>query len=852
MMQRVSLKTIIRDKELWLLVLLGVLYFHRPLFLGETLFFRDLGSNILLQKQLLVDFMKAMELPLWNPYLYGGQPYWAHVPYFPLYPANLLYLFLPFFKAFNVTLISHVIGCSVCAYLFSRVIGLHQTSSFVAGIIYGFCGYTLSLISHGCRLLAMPYLPLLFLFWHLFLLEGKKKWFIITVIVGVIQVLAGASETNVMSLLSLLGWTLFYPYPRTSIFRRVVCWSLLGTFIVGIASFQIFPTVEMILQSSRGHKMGYTTFSYWSLSPKRLPELAFPGFLGRIDTLPVEKHFWGHKVVDQGIPYILSIYFGWIALTLAIVGGLRKNTPRPPSRGDKDRDSVFPFRARIFLLALFAFSLLLSLGRFLPFFQVLYQYVPLISLFRHPIKLLTAGILPLAVLAGYGSELLFGGLHPPAPLNPPLTPPRRGLRPLTPPQGGKISAPSLKMSIVLWGIAGILLIITATFLLSDNFTNRFQEVFFEQSGGTPPYPPQGEIARGGVKFSFLHASAIWLLMILLYQYHRIKRRQWQHWILAGILAVDLLAAGKPVNPSALEGFFTKEPDLVQDIRRKIGEGRLFRTKSSSEYTVSVPSDNVVWLYRWNLEILDSYLAAFYRFPVIFHEDLDGLVQVHLVTLKSRIDSLPWERRLPLLSAGGVTLILTSDKISIPGVHRIAEIPNRSDMSLYLYQNETAAARVEFVTGWEVVNSNAEALDALLNPNYDPRRHVVLQKPESTIFEMHSGTLKIPTADSNFYECDGPVQIKKITSNTHSALFSVSNHCDGYLVFSEPFYPGWRVSVDGKPIPIWRANLAFSAIFLLAGEHEVKRSYRPNSLLFGVLSAVIFCVVLGVVVYKGLL
>jgi hypothetical protein len=320
-------------------------------------------------------------------------------------------------------------------------------------------------------------------------------------------------------------------------------------------------------------------------------------------------------------------------------------------------------------------------------------------------------------------------------------------------------------------------------------------------------------------------------------------------MLAGILAVDLLFAGKPINPSAPAEFFTDEPDSVQIIRREIGEGRLFRTKSSSDYTVAAPSDNIVWFYRWNLEILDSYLAAFYRFPVIFHGDLDRLAQVHIVTLKNLIDSLEWERRLPLLSAGGVTVILTGDDLALPGVRRIASIPNRSTMPLSLYRNETATNRIEFVTSWNVIHSDAEVLEALLNPNYDPRQQVVLQIPESTLFDRFAVTPEIPAADSGSSECHQPVQIKERTSNTHSASFAVANRCDGFLVFSEPFYPGWRVYVDGELAPILQANYAFSAVFLKAGEHEIERRYRPNSLLYGVLSTVMFCGLLCVVILR---
>ena len=197
----------------------------------------------------------------------------------------------------------------------------------------------------------------------------------------------------------------------------------------------------------------------------------------------------------------------------------------------------------------------------------------------------------------------------------------------------------------------------------------------------------------------------------------------------------------------------------------------------------------------------------------------------------------------------MTLILTEENFSVSGVRRIAEIPNRSTLPLYLYRNETAAARVEFVTSWEVADSDTHALQAMLHSDYDPRKHVILQTPESTLFEWPLKTSKIENTLPPLAECHGSVQIKKITATTHSASFAVSNSCDGSLVFSEPFYPGWRVYVDSKPTPVFRANYAFSAILLPAGEHQVERFYRPNSLLFGGISSLLFCGLLGVVMYK---
>jgi len=830
--QRVSLRAIFREKEFWLLVLLGILYFHRPLFLRETFFFRDLFSIFLTQKQLLTDFMKAGEFPLWDPYLHGGRPYFANALNSTLYPSNLLYLFLPYFRAFNVNIVLHFICYPVFAYLFSRVVGLRPVSGLIVGVVYGFCGYALSLVNLLNMFLAMTHLPLLLLFWHLFLLKRKRIWFVMTVVFGVVQVFAGSPEINIISLLFLLGWMLCYPYEQISIRqaqdrsipRKIVLWLLLGMFIVGIASIQIFPLGEMLAQSSRGYGMSYDAFSKWSLDPRRLPELFFPEFSGRVGTINWAQYYWGNKVFSESVPLILSIYFGCVPAFLLIVGALQ--------RGDND---LLPFRVRMFLLAVVILSLLLSLGRFLPFFYFLYQTIPLMTLFRFPIKFLSAGIFPFALLIGYASEVHFGGVKN---------------------EGRWI--PSSKFLGILWAISGILIVFTIAFWFSDDFAHRFQELLFKQSGG--------DVMRRGLGTSLTHASAVWFLMTLLYQYRRLKRAQWQVWILGCILLVDLLTAGKRVNHYAPENLFTDIPELVQVVHREIGNGRLFRTEDLPfNFNLLNLPDDVMWMYRWTLEALGNSFATFFRIPIIFHVDFDRLAYVHIMHLKTIIESIPWEQRLPLLSAGGVTLIIASEDVSLSGMKGIGKTPDWSNVQFYLYRNNTAAARVEFVTSWKEVDSDADALGNMLIPGYDPRKHVILQKPES-MFSLFFSRRQIQddfiTVPVNWQQAQnvqevglsltkcGTVQINKLESTPHFSRFSVSNSCDGYLVFSEPFYPGWKVSIDEELTPVLRANYAFSAVFLPAGEHEVKRFYRPNSVLLGTLSSGVFCCVLLFITYKG--
>lgn len=55
---------------------------------------------------------------------------------------------------------------------------------------------------------------------------------------------------------------------------------------------------------------------------------------------------------------------------------------------------------------------------------------------------------------------------------------------------------------------------------------------------------------------------------------------------------------------------------------------------------------------------------------------------------------------------------------------------------------------------------------------------------------------------------------------------------GYLLLLDTDYPGWTAELDGQAVPIVRANGAFRAVQVPAGEYEVSFIYRPLSLWVG--------------------
>jgi hypothetical protein len=63
-------------------------------------------------------------------------------------------------------------------------------------------------------------------------------------------------------------------------------------------------------------------------------------------------------------------------------------------------------------------------------------------------------------------------------------------------------------------------------------------------------------------------------------------------------------------------------------------------------------------------------------------------------------------------------------------------------------------------------------------------------------------------------------------------FQVESKRPGRFKFVEQFYPGWRATVDGRPVPIERWDSTFQAIEVPAGAHQVRFLFRPVSAEIG--------------------
>ena len=80
--------------------------------------------------------VRAGELPLWNPYQFGGAPFLATGQASVLYPPSILFHVLPLALAYGWYLLFHFALAGLLAYALVRGLGLSSTSALLAGIAY--------------------------------------------------------------------------------------------------------------------------------------------------------------------------------------------------------------------------------------------------------------------------------------------------------------------------------------------------------------------------------------------------------------------------------------------------------------------------------------------------------------------------------------------------------------------------------------------------------------------------------------------------------------------------------------------------------------------------------------------
>jgi hypothetical protein len=158
--------------------------------------------------------------------------------------------------------------------------------------------------------------------------------------------------------------------------------------------------------------------------------------------------------------------------------------------------------------------------------------------------------------------------------------------------------------------------------------------------------------------------------------------------------------------------------------------------------------------------------------------------------------------------------------------------SRDEELFYLHRLATTAPRAWVVHEVEIIPEEGDALARLSDWRFDPFGAAVLP-----------AALEAPLGPTDSQAA--PSVVHWIGREPARLELTVELPADGLLVLSEVYYPGWRATVDGRPVEILRADVTLRALRLAAGQHVVELAYRPYTVAIGlVISAVTLLLCLG--------
>jgi uncharacterized membrane protein YfhO len=66
---------------------------------------------------------------------------------------------------------------------------------------------------------------------------------------------------------------------------------------------------------------------------------------------------------------------------------------------------------------------------------------------------------------------------------------------------------------------------------------------------------------------------------------------------------------------------------------------------------------------------------------------------------------------------------------------------------------------------------------------------------------------------------------------------------GYVVLLDRYDSNWHATIDGREVPVLRANQIFRAVYAEPGQHVIAFNYRQNGLIAGMLITCVTIVIL---------
>jgi len=761
-----------------LFVVLTAVFFEKVLFRGEVFFSRDVAPFFYPMKQFLASAVRAGELPLWNPLVAGGEPFFASLQPGLLYPGSLVLYGFPMPDAFDWLVVLHYPLAGMGLALLLRRWGHGWTASVTGGVVLMLGGFYASIGNFINNLQTVAWLPWVFLAWDRVLDEGRIRHLLIFAVLCGVAFLGG--EPQMLA----LGLALIFVHGLAAIEgrelsrgRQTTAFVIAGALAIALVAVQLLPFAEYMSHSVRRLPIELEYAASRSLEPTSALHMLLP------PALQTGAHgFSTRYMASTGVPWILSVYAGGVSLALAAVGVFRGRAPRWV----------------VFWLLVGLLSVLFALGAHSPLYRAIFTWLPPFRSFRYPEKFLLLGALALSVFAAQGVDRWLE------------SPTARGSVEGSPKKGAAV------------GVWAPILAIAGFYVFAAVLLSSVGDAMTRACAGWLGETLLCEDPRGAqVLYAGIARRVAGLVICLgvvtwLYRTGRL-RRSLASVIVVALVAVDLFVANRAVNPSVESDVYVTAPwtaDVLDGLMEDRGD---YRYRGSPHHAAM----GSIVMVRGAWELTNMYLdyqtmgpnvGQIFEFPM-----QDGLQGVELISvaLTNEAALRAWSsdplRFLQSMNVGFYA-DATASADSIPGLDLVASHP---ELPIRIYQVPDPVERLYLVAGYEEREGQAPALKRVLEEDFPLGETVVLEaRPPALLDSSASGQVLSRTEELN------RVTAKVLASGPMLA------------VLSDRWYPGWKATVNGVEAPVLRANGVFRAVPIPPGFSDVEFRFAPGSLLLG--------------------
>ncbi len=766
--------------------------------------------------------LAAGELPLWNPYAYGGSPFWADVQAAVAYPLSLIVVLfsawrwgeLPFL-ALELESVAHLSLAAVLTYLFARHALGCRVGGLVAAASFGAGGYLLGYPMLQLAVLETDvWLPLALLGGSLLASRSRSSSgsgsartairpepaLALALAMGI---LAGHPQSALYLIYLSLAWLLWRAWRSAgdrdaATLRERLGWSralvlgLLGSLVLaaGLSAAGWWPALEFLGLSNRAD--AHFAMLSGGFPPQELLGLILPGltlwsplYLG---LLPLGLALaalaaWG-RVGDRPATEITDV---------TMDEGRKQGTVSTPTASGLMAD--IPFWLGLLLL-----TLVLSMGRNAFVFDLFYHLAPGFDLFRGQERAAFLVSFALAMLAGSGAALWWRGA-------------RSIDRDLSIFAAGSsvagfllalVASPSMRGSALHLAVAGgniALLVLLARWAgigvaslvdPGDERPSLDSDARAPEDTDSPTHrlPPRA-----------LAWLALLLAMLILDPWTAIGRVNLTGERPEELETSPLLAALDQERPQRVDN-----------------EDRLPRNFGLLRQVEATSGASPLRLRRF--EMLRDALGDRPR----HWRDLMSVS--HVLSWR---DALEVETTVPI-QAG------------------------EAEESTYLHRLGFTAPFAWRALQAEGVANDAEAIQRLRDEDFATLSSVILHPYDLHDPHAMRADSAGPFDPVGFLDSVPPIDLSGGSGGSLSvrarqpgyARVNTGGPSPAWVVFSELHYPGWRAYVDDRPAPLVRANLALMAVPVLPGDHVVEIRFLAPRVHQGLAASILSVLVLATV------